>query len=219
MQAIEQVTAEPALHTRDLGGSATTAQVTEAVCARLAASTRSAAPPERNTTFPESTGDTHDLFLEPSPPRRSQACAFAFCASPAGARAGPGLADQADDAWSCRSRPAAPPTCWRARSADKLSQSLGQPVIVESKPGAGATLGADYVAKAKPDGYTLLVGAVHHTIATSVYKKLPYDFQKDFAPVTTVALVPERAGGQCRQHAGEDGRRAGGAGQGRSRAS
>src|SRR4051794_22960286 len=74
--------------------------------------------------------------------------------------------------------------------ADKLSQSLGQTVIVESKPGAGATLGADYVAKAKPDGYTLLMGAVHHTIAASVYKKLPYDFQKDFAPITTVALVP-----------------------------
>jgi len=71
-----------------------------------------------------------------------------------------------------------------------LSQSLGQPVIVESKPGAGATLGADYVAKAKPDGYTLLMGAVHHTIATSVYKKLPYDFERSFVPVTTVALVP-----------------------------
>jgi tripartite-type tricarboxylate transporter receptor subunit TctC len=74
--------------------------------------------------------------------------------------------------------------------AEKLSQSLGQTVIVESKPGAGATLGADYVAKAKPDGYTLLVGAVHHTIASSVYKKLPYDFQKDLAPITTIALVP-----------------------------
>jgi tripartite-type tricarboxylate transporter receptor subunit TctC len=74
--------------------------------------------------------------------------------------------------------------------ADKLSQSLGQPVVVESRPGAGATLGADYVAKAKPDGYTLLMGAVHHTIATSVYKKLPYDFQKDLAPVATVAMVP-----------------------------
>ena len=71
-----------------------------------------------------------------------------------------------------------------------LSQSLGQPVIVESKPGAGATVGADYVSKAKPDGYTLLMGAVHHTIATSVYKKLPYDFEKSFAPITTVALVP-----------------------------
>ena len=73
---------------------------------------------------------------------------------------------------------------------DKLTQSLGQTVIVDSKPGAGATLGADYVAKSRPDGYTLLMGAVHHAIATSVYKKLPYDFQKDFAPVTTVALVP-----------------------------
>lgn len=71
-----------------------------------------------------------------------------------------------------------------------LSQSMGQPVIVESKPGAGATVGADYVAKAKPDGYTLLMGAVHHTIATSVYKKLPYDFEKSFVPVTTVAMVP-----------------------------
>lgn len=74
--------------------------------------------------------------------------------------------------------------------ADALSKSLGQPVIVESKPGAGATLGADYVTKAKPDGYMLLMGAVHHTIATSVYKKLPYDFQKDLAPITTVAMVP-----------------------------
>ena len=74
--------------------------------------------------------------------------------------------------------------------AEKLQVSLGQPVIVESKPGAGATLGADYVVKSKADGYTLLVGAVHHTIASSVYKKLPYDFQKDLAPVTTIALVP-----------------------------
>lgn len=74
--------------------------------------------------------------------------------------------------------------------AESLRESLGQPVVVESKPGAGATIGADFVAKAKPDGYTLLVGAVHHTIASSVYKKLPYDFQKDLAPITTIALVP-----------------------------
>ena len=74
--------------------------------------------------------------------------------------------------------------------AERLQQALGQPVVVESKPGAGATLGADYVAKARPDGYTLLVGAVHHTIATSVYKKLGYDFQKDFQPLTVIAMVP-----------------------------
>jgi tripartite-type tricarboxylate transporter receptor subunit TctC len=72
----------------------------------------------------------------------------------------------------------------------ELSKTLGQAVIIENRPGAGATVGADYVAKSKPDGYTLLVGAVHHTIATSVYKKLPYDFQRDLAPVTVLALVP-----------------------------
>lgn len=72
----------------------------------------------------------------------------------------------------------------------ELAKKLGQPVIVENKPGAGATLGADYVSKAKPDGYMLLMGAVHHTIATSVYKNLNYDFQKSFEPVSTVALVP-----------------------------
>jgi tripartite-type tricarboxylate transporter receptor subunit TctC len=74
--------------------------------------------------------------------------------------------------------------------SDKLGAALGQTIIVESKPGAGATLGADYVAKSKPDGYTLLMGAVHHTIAPAVFRKVPYDLQKDFAPVTTVALVP-----------------------------
>lgn len=73
---------------------------------------------------------------------------------------------------------------------DQMSKALGQPFIVENKPGAGATLGADIVARAKPDGYTLLMGAVHHTIATSAYKGLNYDFQKSFAPITTVALVP-----------------------------
>ena len=73
---------------------------------------------------------------------------------------------------------------------ERLTAALGQPVIVESKPGAGATIGADYVSKAKPDGYTLLIGAVHHTIATSVYTKLPYDFQRDLSPITMIAMVP-----------------------------
>ena len=74
--------------------------------------------------------------------------------------------------------------------AERLSPAIGQPVIVENKPGTGATIGADHVAKAKADGHTLLIGAVHHTIASSVYKKLPYDFQKGFEPVTVIAMVP-----------------------------
>src|SRR4051812_577822 len=74
--------------------------------------------------------------------------------------------------------------------AQKLNEAWGQPVVVDNKPGAGATIGATVVAKANPDGYTLLMGAVHHTIASSLYALLPYDFQKDLAPITVVALVP-----------------------------
>lgn len=73
---------------------------------------------------------------------------------------------------------------------ERLAEALGQPVPIENRPGAGAALGADQVARAKPDGHSPLVGAVHHAIATSVYPKLPYDFRKDFAPVTTIAMVP-----------------------------
>ena len=73
---------------------------------------------------------------------------------------------------------------------ERLSRSWGQPVIVDNRPGVGATLGATMVAKSKADGYTLLIGAVHYTIATSVYPKLTYDFQKDFAPITVIAMVP-----------------------------
>ena len=72
----------------------------------------------------------------------------------------------------------------------RLTQSWGQPVVIENKPGAGATLGADMVAKSAPDGYTLLMGAAHHTIAQKVYAKIPYQFDRDFAPITMVAMVP-----------------------------
>ena len=71
----------------------------------------------------------------------------------------------------------------------KLTESWGQPVIIENRGGAGGTLGAGEAAKAPADGYTLLMGAIHHTIATSVYPKLSYDFERDFAPITVVANV------------------------------
>jgi tripartite-type tricarboxylate transporter receptor subunit TctC len=74
--------------------------------------------------------------------------------------------------------------------AAQLSQQLGQQVIIDNRAGAGGTIGADHVAKSAPDGYTFLVGAVHHTIAVSVYAKLPYDLERDLVPVTMVASVP-----------------------------
>jgi tripartite-type tricarboxylate transporter receptor subunit TctC len=74
--------------------------------------------------------------------------------------------------------------------AAQLSQQLGQQFVIDNRAGAGGTIGADHVAKSPPDGYTFLVGAVHHTIAVSVYSKLPYDLEKDLVPVTMVASVP-----------------------------
>jgi tripartite-type tricarboxylate transporter receptor subunit TctC len=75
--------------------------------------------------------------------------------------------------------------------ADQLKTGLGATVIVENKPGAGTTLGADQVARAEPDGYTLLM-ATSTTLAINktLYKKLPYDPVKDFAPIALVAGVP-----------------------------
>ena len=73
--------------------------------------------------------------------------------------------------------------------AAKLSDELKQQVIIENKPGAGGTIGADLVAKAAPDGYTLTIGtSSNHAIAVSLYKKLPYDPIKDFAPITMLAV-------------------------------
>lgn len=74
---------------------------------------------------------------------------------------------------------------------DKLGVALGQPVIIENKPGAGGGLGADFVAKAAPDGYTILGGTIStNAINASLYKDLPYDPVKDFVPLTLIARVP-----------------------------
>lgn len=71
-----------------------------------------------------------------------------------------------------------------------LSQALGQQFFIDNRGGAGGTIGADIVAKSPPDGYTFLVGAVHHAIAVSVYRQLPYSLDKDLVPVTLVSIVP-----------------------------
>ena len=73
--------------------------------------------------------------------------------------------------------------------ASKLSDELGQQVIIDNRPGAGGTIGADMVAKAAPDGYTLTIGTTsNHAIAVSLYKKLNYDPVKDFVPITMLAV-------------------------------
>jgi tripartite-type tricarboxylate transporter receptor subunit TctC len=75
--------------------------------------------------------------------------------------------------------------------AERLLSALGQPVVVLNRPGASGTLGAAFVAKAEPDGYTLLLGTSNElTMSPSLYAKLPYDPVRDFAPITTVILFP-----------------------------
>jgi tripartite-type tricarboxylate transporter receptor subunit TctC len=75
--------------------------------------------------------------------------------------------------------------------AGKLTAQLGQSVIIENRGGAGGTIGADLAAKSAPDGYTFLVGAVHHTVAVTAYKNLPYDLERDLIPITRVGFVPD----------------------------
>jgi tripartite-type tricarboxylate transporter receptor subunit TctC len=73
---------------------------------------------------------------------------------------------------------------------DQMSRQLGQPIIVDNKPGAGGTIGASMVAHAEPDGYTLLVHSNSHTVAPATYKNLNYDAVHDFVGITPLASVP-----------------------------
>jgi len=70
--------------------------------------------------------------------------------------------------------------------AAKFSEAWNQPVVVDNRPGAGGTIGADLVAKAPKDGYTLLISASSHAVSASLYPNLPYDALKDFAPATQI---------------------------------
>lgn len=74
--------------------------------------------------------------------------------------------------------------------APKLSERWGQQIIVDNRPGAGATLGADIAARANPDGYTLLLNTVGHSITPFLFPKLAYDAVKSFAPITAISQAP-----------------------------
>ena len=75
--------------------------------------------------------------------------------------------------------------------AQKLAAQLGQSVVIDNRGGAGGNIGATAAAKATPDGYTFLLGAVHHTVAMTVYKTPGFDVEKDLMPITGVAYVPD----------------------------
>jgi len=74
--------------------------------------------------------------------------------------------------------------------ADTMSRSLGQPIVIENRTGAGGTVGAAIVAKSAPDGYTLLIHSAGHVANPSIYTNLPYDTVKDFAGITPLASLP-----------------------------
>jgi tripartite-type tricarboxylate transporter receptor subunit TctC len=74
--------------------------------------------------------------------------------------------------------------------SEAMSKSLGQPVIVENRPGAGGTIGAGQVAKSEPDGYTVLIVSSGHVLNPAIYPSLPYDTLKDLNGVTPIAAVP-----------------------------
>jgi len=74
--------------------------------------------------------------------------------------------------------------------AQRLSEQVGQPVVVENRPGANATIGADHVAKSAPDGYTFFLGSIVHYMVPFFSKNVPYDPVKDFTPLALVAVVP-----------------------------
>jgi tripartite-type tricarboxylate transporter receptor subunit TctC len=75
--------------------------------------------------------------------------------------------------------------------AAKLTQILGQQIVIDNRGGAGGTIGAGIAAKSPPDGYTVLLYSVHGAVAAAAYKSLPYDLQKDLVPVTTAAIFPD----------------------------
>src|SRR5437660_7855089 len=72
----------------------------------------------------------------------------------------------------------------------RLSPQLGQPIVIENRPGAGGTIGAALVAKSAPDGYTLFVHSSSYTVTPSTYKDLPYDTLRDLTGVLPLALLP-----------------------------
>lgn len=135
--------------------------------------------------------------------RQRSLTAFARVFAVAGLVAGTGAtlfasAAQAADAWPSKPVtvivpfPAGGGTDAFARPLTaQLSKQLGKQFVIDNRGGAGGTVGASLAAKAAPDGYTVFIGGAHHAIAPSFYKKLDYDIEKDFVPITVIAQPPQ----------------------------
>jgi tripartite-type tricarboxylate transporter receptor subunit TctC len=93
--------------------------------------------------------------------------------------------------WIVPFAPSGPTDLMSRAVAEKLSQRLGQPFVVDNRPGAGGNIGAEVVSKSAPDGYTLMIGHVGtHAINATLYPKLAFDPVRDFTPITLIATLP-----------------------------
>jgi tripartite-type tricarboxylate transporter receptor subunit TctC len=88
--------------------------------------------------------------------------------------------------------------------AAQFTKLSGKALVIDNRGGAGGTLGAGIAAKAAPDGYTLFMGAVHHTIAPSMYPRLDYDLERDLVPLILVASVPQVLVVNAKKHGNQD---------------
>ena len=93
--------------------------------------------------------------------------------------------------WIVPFAPSGPTDIMSRAVAEKLSQRLGQPFVVDNRPGAGGNIGAEVVSKSAPDGYTLMIGHVGtHAINSALYSKVAFDPVRDFTPITLIATLP-----------------------------
>src|SRR3546814_11766294 len=104
-------------------------------------------------------------------------------------------------------------TLFRSRArvlSERLGKSLGQPFVVENRAGASGNVGSNLVAKAKPNGYTLLVGSMStHTMNQALYSKMPFDGVQDFTPIAKLALGTNTMLGSIERRVGKEGVRRG----------
>ena len=122
---------------------------------------------------------------------------LALACTLAGASLAPIAATFAQPAWPSRQirfvvpfPPGGPSDVVARIVAPRLQGRLGQPVVVDNRPGAGTQIGTEFVAKSAPDGYTLFLGSIVHAINVGLYAKLPYDPMKDFTMITVLAATP-----------------------------